>query len=79
MSRIIYDQSQSLWDKNIIHTVVGWMTSSKSFQTQDGRILLAETYGKIRKENDYSKLACVNLIWNEALKTWIVFQYVSLE
>jgi hypothetical protein len=72
-------ESQSEWNKQQIYTAVGKMTDNCTFLTIDNQVLSVRTYGTIRKTNDYSKLACVNLQWDEDYKEWILFQFLSLE
>jgi hypothetical protein len=65
-------------DKKEIHTLVGTYNDENQFITEDGKLYNCSTYRSIFRECT-GKLIAVNLTWEESLKVWIIFQWVSLE
>ena len=71
---------QNELNKDLIYSVVGYMSNNNTFTTLDGEVLTCSTYGIIRKSNDYTKLCCVNMRWiGRYTNNWLVFQLVDLD
>lgn len=73
------DDSQTNWDKEQIHTLLGYYQTNNTFIDLENNIYSVISYRNINKELKSDMLCCVNLRWSDTLNDWVLFQAVLID